>query len=125
MRKKYEFGLIVDHNSVCPTIVLFNSPTKVDGRPLYDKYLVNVKIHIKKNGCLIIDADEISHGFALHKTDIQDIYEEIVEADIEHDNGCKWLGIKPYDYVHGWYKLRKTTPVTYLLKDYKIKIIHG
>ena len=44
------------------------------------------------------------------------------ESCIQHYNGIKWLGIKPYDYVHGWWYYKSDEPANYILRNYTIKI---
>ena len=53
---------------------------------------------------------------------VEDLDEDMKPAKkyIKHSNGCKWLGIKPYDYVIGWYALGRQNHRTYILSSYVI-----
>jgi hypothetical protein len=53
---------------------------------------------------------------------IKDLPNAPAKKYIKTDNGWKWLGIKPYEYVHGWYYLSQQKEANIIIKNYKIRI---
>lgn len=41
---------------------------------------------------------------------------------IKHYDGIKWLGIKPYDYVYGWWYYKSDDPDNYVMNNYTLII---
>ena len=119
INKTYEFtcGIITEGNNV----LLFNEAT-FDYHCGKDDALKNVKVLIDDLGFLHIEADQLIWKLTMDEINIEDVEEEVHELSIHHAKGCRWLGIKPYSYVSGWYRLKNLKPVKFILKDYKITI---
>ena len=119
INKTYEFpfGIITEGND----ILLFDNAI-FNYSCSKDDALKNVKVLIDNLGLLHIEADQLIWKLTTDKINIKDVEEEVHELSIHHEKGCKWLGIKPYSYVIGWYRLKNLKPVKYILKNYKITI---
>ena len=118
INKVYDFAwcVIADNN-----IHLFNN-SFVKYSAEKDTALVNVQVVIDELGLLHIKGDQLIWKFTPEKINIENLNETVSELSIHHSNGIKWLGIKPYSYVHGWYRLEKPEPAQFLLNTYKIII---
>ena len=123
IKVNWDFALIKKDTK---EIIVYDKPHIEYGSALRDGYLVNVKVYIKENGLLQICGGEVIWKCVTCKTPINELEEEVVSDDIEHYNGLKIFGkeiFKPYDYVLGWYKLKKTRKAMYLLNGYSLKVI--
>jgi hypothetical protein len=118
INKVYDFAwcVIADNN-----VYLFNN-SFVKYSTEKDTALVNVQVVIDELGLLHIKGDQLIWKFTSEKIKIEDLNETVSELGIRHSNGIKWLGIKPYSYVYGWYRLENPEPAQFLLNTYKIII---
>ena len=71
---------------------------------------------------LIESKNKIVSEISFEKTPVEELEHMPHESCIQHYNGIKWLGIKPYDYVHGWWYYKSDEPANYILRNYTIKI---
>lgn len=119
INKEYEFpfGIISERNEV----YLFDKSI-INYSCLKDDALKNVKVIIDDTGLLHVEADQIIWKLTIEKINIEDVEETVHESSIHHAQGCKWLGIKPYSYVLGWYRLKDMKPAKFILSNYKIII---
>lgn len=87
--------------------------------------VIDAEVYIDETGLLHINGDNLIYSIVTSKTKIEDLDENMHPAKkyIQHSNGCKWLGIKPYDYVLGWYALNRQEKKTYILNSYVINIM--
>lgn len=117
--KKYKFNwcIITKKNEV----ILFNKEF-YDFHPFDGTALIKVETWIDENCLLHIVGDELIWEIALHKTNIKDLSNTPAKKYIQTTKGCKWLGIKSYEYVHGWYCLSEQKEANIIMKNYKIKI---
>jgi beta-lactamase class A len=119
LKSNYDYCIIKGINNV----ILYNDNVSVTGDSMNDKFLVHVQVQKMPDGELRIQGEELNWRCATSKTPINELDEKPMDKYINHSNGCKWLGIKPYDYVLGWYITTKRKKVMYLLSDYNIKVI--
>lgn len=119
LNNNYDYCIIKGINNV----ILYNDNVSVTGDSINDKFLVHVQVQKMPDGELRIQGEELNLRCATCKTPINELDEKPMDKYINHSNGCKWLGIKPYDYVLGWYITTKRKKVMYLLSDYNIKVI--
>ena len=81
------------------------------------------KVAKQANGsCLVEIEDSIVSEISFEKTPVKELEHIPLESCIQHYNGIKWLGIKPYDYVHGWWCYKSDEHANYILRNYTIKI---
>jgi hypothetical protein len=87
--------------------------------------IIDAEVYIDEKGLLHITGNSLIYSIATSKTKIEELDENMRPAKkyIQHSNGCKWLGIKPYDYVLGWYALGRQECKTYILSSYVINIM--
>ena len=117
---KFDWCIIEGDN----TVVCYNRDKTHNMHWLTDKAaLFNVEIYIDELGLLHIEpknkiVPEISH----HKTPVEKLEHIPLESCIKHYNGIKWLGVKPYDYVYGWWYYKSDDPANYILSNYTLKI---
>ena len=119
LKQNYDYCVIRDTNKV----ILYDDNISFNVNSLRDTCLVNTKVYMKPDGKLQIQGEELTWRCATTRTDITTLDEKPMDEYINHSNGCKWLGINPYDYVLGWYITTKRKKVMYLLSDYNIKVI--
>lgn len=119
VNKKYKFDwcIITKNNEV----ILYNKEY-YDFHPFDGTALIKVETWIDENCLLHIIGDLLIWEIALHKTNIKDLPIAPAKKYIKTDKGLKWLGIKPYEYVHGWYCLSEQKETNIIMKNYKIKI---
>lgn len=82
--------------------------------------LINVKVYLDENGALHISGNELVWEFREDKTNVETLNDKPAASYIKRTNGSNWLGVKPYDYVQGWYALENTVPIKYILNLYTI-----
>lgn len=118
INKVYDFAwcIITDNN-----VRLFNK-SLVQYSVENDIALVNVQVVIDELGLLHIKGDQLIWKYTPEKINIENLNETVSELGVHHSNGIKWLGIKPYSYVYGWYRLENPYPAQFLLNTYKIRI---
>lgn len=118
INKVYDFAwcIITDNN-----VRLFNK-TLVQYSVENDIALVNVQVVIDELGLLHIKGDQLIWKYTPEKINIENLNETVSELGVHHSDGIKWLGIKPYSYVYGWYRLENPYPAQFLLNTYKIRI---
>lgn len=119
LKNNYDYCIIKGFNNV----ILYNDNVSVTGDSINDKFLVNVQVRKMHDGELRIQGEELNWRCATCKTPINELDEKPMDKYINHSNGCKWLGIKPYDYVLGWYITTKRKKVMYFLNNANIKVI--
>lgn len=87
--------------------------------------VIDAEVYIDEKGLLHIMGDSLIFSIVTSKTKVEDLDEDMKPAKkyIKHSNGCKWLGIKPYDYVIGWYALGRQNHRAYILSSYVIYIM--
>ena len=117
---KFDWCIIKEDN----TVVCYNSDKTYEMRWLTDKAaLFNVEIYIDELGLLHIEAkNKIVPECSMHKTPVENLEHVPLKHCIKHYNGIKWLGIKPYDYVHGWWYYMSDDPDNYVLNNYTLII---
>lgn len=119
LKQNYDYCIIKGIN----TVILYNDNVSVTGDSINDKFLVHVQVQKMPDGELRLQGEELNWRCATSKTPINELDEKSMDKYINHSNGCKWLGIKPYDYVLGWYITTKRKKVTYFLNNANIKVI--
>lgn len=119
LKQNYDYCIIRDTNEV----ILYDSNVNFNVKVLGDTCLINTKVDINSDGKLQIQGEELNWRCATCKTPINELDEKPMDKYINHSNGCKWLGIKPYDYVLGWYITTKRKKVMYFLNNANIKVI--
>ena len=117
---KFDWCIIKEDN----TVVCYNSDKTYEMRWLTDKAaLFNVEIYIDELGLLHIEPkNKIVPECSLHKTPVEKLEHVPLKNCIKHYDGIKWLGIKPYDYVHGWWYYKSDDPDNYVLNNYTLII---
>ena len=117
---KFDWCIIKEDN----TVVCYNSDKTYEMRWLTDKAaLFNVEIYIDELGLLHIEAqNKIVPECSMHKTPVEKLEHVPLKHCIKHYNGIKWLGIKPYDYVYGWWYYKSDDPDNYILNNYTLII---
>lgn len=117
---KFDWCIIKEDN----TVVCYNSDKTYEMRWLTDKAaLFNVEIYIDELGLLHIEAkNKIVPECSMHKTLVEKLEHVPLKHCIKHYNGIKWLGIKPYDYVYGWWYYKSDDPDNYVLNNYTLII---
>lgn len=117
---KFDWCIIEGDN----TVVCYNSDKTHDIHWLKDKAaLFNVEIYIDELGLLHIEPkNKIIPEFSHRKTPVEKLYHEPLKNCIKHYDGIKWLGIKPYDYVYGWWYYKSDDPDNYIMSNYTLII---
>ena len=80
--------------------------------------MINVEMYIDETGIIHISGNELIWKFTLHEINIDDIEEGVYDKSIKHYDGFNLFGFikkEPYDYVEGWYAIKKTIKVEYAL----------
>lgn len=123
MEKHYNYAIV---SRTTNNITLTNEEDKfVCDASINDK-LINVDIKIDSNNNLIIKGKELIFDFTTSFTSIEDLEHIPLKKYIKHYEPGKiarFFGGTPYDYVYGWYCYEAESNVTYILSDYRIKII--
>lgn len=111
-RYRYDWCIIENDN----TVRFFINVPEVKFSFLY------VKAYIDNIGLLHIDGDELIRNFAIDKQYVSEMDNKPAKKYIKKTKGIKWLGIKPKEYVQGWYCLARKKKANYILKQYMISI---
>ena len=80
--------------------------------------MINVEFYVDDLGVIHISGNELIWKFAPHEINIDEIEEGVYNKSIKHYDGFNLFGFikeEPYDYVEGWYALKKTIKVEYAL----------
>lgn len=122
INKHYKFDwCIIERDN---TVVCYNADKTHNVHWLTDKaVLINAEIWIDELGLLHIESkNKVVPEFAYDKTPIEELEHMPSKKCIKHYNGIKWLGIKPYDYVYGWWYYKSDIHANYILSNYTLKI---
>lgn len=119
INKAYKFGYAVISDN--KDVYLFNESV-IDYSCSRDYALVNVEVLIDKAGLLHIKGDQLIWRLAINKINLSDIEEPVSDKSIRYSKGNKFFGIKPMEYVEGWYRLKNPKPAKYMLSNFKIII---
>jgi hypothetical protein len=122
INKHYKFDwCIIEGNN---TVVCYNADKSHNIHWLTDKAaLINTEIWIDELGLLHIESEnKIVPEFSYDKTPIEKLEHTPSNKCIKHYNGIKWFGIKPYDYVYGWWYYKSDIHANYILSNYTLKI---
>lgn len=85
--------------------------------------MINAEIWIDELGLLHIESpNRIISEFSFNKTPVSELKHTPSDRCIHHYKGIKWLGIKPYDYVYGWWHYKSDIPANYILSSYTLNI---
>lgn len=114
---KFKYAIFKSKNH----LIFFNDSV-IDYYMDKDDALLNVEILLDKNGLIHIKGERIIWKLTFKKTDIKTLKYEVHESSIKHDKGFRLFGIKPMDYVEGWYRLKELEKFKMILKDYTIEI---
>lgn len=86
-------------------------------------HLVNVEIWIDEIGLLHIESpNRIIAEISFSKTPVSELEHTPSKRCVHYYEGIKWLGIKPYHYVYGWWYYKSDIPANYILSNYTLKI---
>jgi hypothetical protein len=87
--------------------------------------IIDAEVYIDDKGLLHISGDSLIYSIATYKTNVEDLDEDMKPSKkfVKQSKGCKWLGIKPYKYVLGWYALARQNYRTFILSSYVINIM--
>lgn len=119
LKNNYKYCLIRARNN---EVVLFDE-TDAIGDSKIDNYLTDVSVHIDDKGLLHISGKEHEWHCVTERTNVNDLKEgRPEERYIKKSGGCKMLGLKPYEYVLGWYAYFAKNDVSFIMNNYKIKI---
>lgn len=116
LKSNYNCALIKNNNHV----ILFNESIQT-GSYKTDRFITNVTVEIK-DGILYIKGKEHEYHFTNTEIKIETLKEKPSNHDIYHKKGCKLLGIKPYDYVIGWYAIPNKIDVNIIMNNFIIDI---
>lgn len=120
--KHYKFDWCViesDNTVICYTA---NQSHNVDWLHNRD-VMINTEIWIDELGLLHIESpNRIIPEISMSKTPVSELEHTPSDRCIKHYKGIKWLGIKPYDYVYGWWYYKSDIPANYILSNYTLKI---
>lgn len=106
------------------TVCVSNEPISI--RPAFDTYMINVTIDIDNNGVAEINGNEIQYKFSFEHQKLDELENEPHENSIKHNQGFSLFGfyfVKPYDYVHHWYRLKETKHKNIVMNKYKIETV--
>ena len=116
LNSNYKYALIKNNYHV----ILFNKSTQ-NGSYKTDRFITNVTVNLK-DGILYIKGKEHEYHFTETKIDVNTLKEKPSIHDIQHSEGCKFLGIKPYDYVIGTYAIPNKIDVNIIMNKFIIDI---
>ena len=112
---KFDWCIIKNNNK----IICYNANQSCNVDCLRDDAMINVEIWIDEIGLLHIESpNRIIHECALHKVPVSELEHTPSSKCVKHYEGIKWLGIKPYDYVYGWWYYKSDKPANYILSNY-------
>ena len=120
--KHYKFDwCIIERNN---TVVCYDADKSHNVDWLSDKdVMINAEIWIDGLGLLHIESpNRIIPEISFSKTPVSELKHTPSDRCIQHYKGIKWLGIKPYDYVYGWWYYKSDIPANYILSNYTLKI---
>ena len=122
INKHYKFDWCVIKRD--NTVICFNAEQSSNADWLYDKdHMINAEIWIDEIGLLHIESpNRIIAEISFSKTPVSELKHTPSDRCIQHYKGIKWLGIKPYDYVYGWWYYKSDIPANYILSSYTLKI---
>ena len=117
---KFDWCIIQSDN----TVVCYNADKSCKVDWLRDRdALINTEIWIDEIGLLHIESpNRILPEFSFDKTPVKDLEHTPSDRCIKHYKGIKWLCIKPYDYVKGWWYYKSDEPANYILSNYTLEI---
>ena len=106
------------------TVVCYGADKSHNVDWLKDKdVMINAEIWIDELGLLHIESpNRIIAEISFSKTPVSELKHTPSDRCIQHYKGIKWLGIKSYDYVHGWWYYKSDIPANYILSSYTLKI---
>lgn len=85
--------------------------------------MIDAEIWIDELGLLHIESqNRIIAEFSFDKTPVNELEHTPSNRCIKHYKGIKWLGIKPYDYVRGWWYYKSDISANYILSSYTLNI---
>ena len=117
---KFDWCIIKSNN----TVICYNADQSTNIDWLRDKdAMINAEIWIDKIGLLHVESpNRIIPEISLEKTPVDQLEHTPSNKCIKHYKGIKWLGIKPYDYVYGWWYYMSDKQANYILSDYTLEI---
>ena len=120
--KHYKFDWCIIKND--NTVICYNADESSDMNWLRDRdAMINVEIWIDEIGLLHVESpNRIIPEFSFEKTLVSELEHTPSNRCIKHYKGIKCLGIKSYDYVHGWWYYKSDKPANYILSNYILKI---
>ena len=123
VRYKFEWCKINKNEKL---IHLFNEDVDTFDNSNDFSAMINVEFYVDDLGVIHLSGDELIWKFTLHEINIDEIEEGVYDKSIKHYDGFNLFGFikkEPYDYVEGWYALKKTIKVEYALlwDNYTIK----
>ena len=122
INKHYKFDwCIIKSNNI---VICYNADQCTNIDWLHDKdAMINAEIWIDEIGLLHIESpNRIIPEISLEKTPVEQLEHTPSNKCIKHYKGIKWLGIKPYDYVYGWWYYMSDKQANYILSDYILEI---
>lgn len=122
INKHYKFDwCIIKSNNI---VICYNADQCDNIDWLRDKdAMINAEIWIDEIGLLHIESpNRIIPEISLEKTPVDQLEHTPSNKCIKHYKGIKWLGIKPYDYVYGWWYYMSDKQANYILSDYTLEI---
>lgn len=119
MDKKYNFGIIKNDY-----IILFNKST-VTGTVTTDDFIEDVSINLTDNEILTISGQRIEYDYYPDYNRIfEDEWKNTPDNKLIKEGKRHFWSSKKERYVNrGWVRTTKRTPVTYILNNYKLKIL--
>ena len=114
---KFKFAIITPDSDV----YLFND-SMINYSVSKDDALTNVQVMIDKSGTLHIKGELFLWELTYKDIYVEDLEEPVLDKCIKRTSGFRLLGIKPTEYVNGWYCLKRRENVKYMLNGYKIII---
>lgn len=122
INKHYNFDwCIIERDN---TVVCYDADKSHGVDWLRDKdVMINAEIWVDEFGLLHIESpNRIISEISFSKTPVSELKHTPSDRCIHHYKGIKWLGIKPYDYVYGWWYYKSDIPANYILSSYTLKI---
>ena len=113
----FKFAIITPDSDV----YLFNDSV-INYSTSEDDALMNVQVMVDKSGTLHLKGELLLWKLTYKDISVKDLEEPVLEKCIKHTSGFRLLGIKPIEYVNGWYCLKRRENVKYMLNGYKIII---
>ena len=120
--KHYKFDWCIIKSD--DTVICYNKDQYVNMNWLRDKEaMMDVEIWIDDIGLLHIESpSKILAELATSKIAIDELEHTPLDRCIKHYKGIKWLGIKAYDYVYGWWYYKSDVPANYILSKYILEL---